>query len=142
MNEIQNTVVECAERAVVTLMPRTGDKLDFSLGSLLLVDELLMEAAPHIEALPEEQVTGFVQQLGCYVLEVARRDRGGEYFWDESRQEPVLVVGEPEKHVALMVWGKVRERMHAKDEAYIPLHVLAFVEHVKKAPDGDETLFQ
>ena len=54
----------------------------------------------------------------------------------------VLVVGEPEKHVALMVWGKVRERLHAKEEAHIPLHVLAFVEHAKKAPDGDETLFQ
>ena len=105
MNAILEEVTAAAERAVASLQARAGGRLDFSVGSLGAVDEMLVEASAYVADLDEAVVTGLVQQLGCYVLEVGRRAFGGEYFWHEEGEQPVLVVGEPEAHVAFMAWS-------------------------------------
>lgn len=116
MSSVQDEVLSAAERAVASLQERAGGRLDFSVASLQAVDEILAEASAYVGDLDEAVVTGLVQQIGCYVLEVGRRAFGGEYFWHEEGEQPILVVGEPEAHVALMTWSKVVGRLTG-DEA-------------------------
>ena len=111
MNPIHEEVVATAERAVAALQERAGGRLDGSVDSLQVVDEMLVEVSGYVSDLDEAVVTSLVQQLGCYVLEVGRRAFGGEYFWHEAGEQPVLVVGEPDAHVALMTWSKVTGRI-------------------------------
>ncbi len=111
MNAILEEVVAAAERAVTSLQQRAGGRLDFSIASVGVVDEMLVEVSGYVADLDETVVTGLVQQLGCYVLEVGRRAFGGEYFWHDEGEQPILVVGEPDAHVALMTWSKVTGRL-------------------------------
>jgi hypothetical protein len=111
MNAIQEEVATAAERAVASLQARAGGRLDYSVASLAAVDEMLAEVSAYVAELDETVVTGLVQQLGCYVLEVGRRAYGGEYFWHDEGEQPILVVGEPAAHVALMTWSKVVGRL-------------------------------
>lgn len=111
MNAIHEEVLATAERAVAALQARAGGRLDWSVASLKVVDEMLVEVSEYVADLDEAVVTGLVQQLGCYVLEVARRAYGGTYFWHEEGEQPILVVGEPDAHVALMTWSKVTGRL-------------------------------
>ena len=111
MSAILEEVTSAAERAVVSLQMRAGGRLDFTVESLAAVDEMLVEASAYVGDLDEAVVTGLVQQLGCYVLEVGRRAFGGEYFWHEEGEQPILVVGEPVAHIALMTWSKVVGRL-------------------------------
>jgi hypothetical protein len=111
MNAILEEVSAAAGRAVELLQARAGGRLDFSIDSLAAVDEMLVEASGYVADLDEAVVTGLVQQLGCYVLEVGRRAFGGEYFWHEEGEQPILVVGEPAAHIALMTWSRVVGRL-------------------------------
>jgi hypothetical protein len=111
MNAIQQEVAAAAERAVTSLQARAGGRLDYSVASLAGVDEMLVEVSAYVAELDEAVVTGLVQQLGCYVLEVARRTYGGTYYWHDEGEQPILVVGEPAAHVALMTWSKVVGRL-------------------------------
>ena len=111
MNAIFDEVTIAAERAVASLQARAGGRLDFTVASLAAVDEMLVEVSGYVADLDEAVVTGLVQQLGCYVLEVGRRAYGGEYFWHDEGEQPILVVGEPLAHVALMTWSKVVGRL-------------------------------
>lgn len=111
MNAILEEVTTAAERAVTSLQARASGRLDFSVASLAAVDEMLAEVSTYVADLDEAVVTGLVQQLGCYVLEVGRRAYGGEYFWHDEGEQPILVVGEPVAHIALMSWSKVVGRL-------------------------------
>ena len=111
MNAIQEEVTTAAERAVTSLQARAGGRLDYSAASLAAVDEMLAEVSGYVADLDEAVVTGLVQQLGCYVLEVARRAYGGTYYWHDDGEQPVLVVGEPDAHIALLTWSKVTGRL-------------------------------
>jgi hypothetical protein len=111
MNAIQEEVGAAAERAVASLQARAGGRLDYSRASLAAVDEMLVEVSGYVADLDETVVTGLVQQLGCYVLEVARHACGGTFYWHDEGEQPVLVVGEPDAHVALMTWSKVVGRL-------------------------------
>jgi hypothetical protein len=111
MNAIQDQVTGAAEHAVTSLQARAGGRLDFSVASLKAVDEMLVEVSAFVADLDEDVVTDLVQQLGCYVLEVARRAYGGTYYWHDEGEQPILVVGEPAAHVALMSWSKVVGRL-------------------------------
>jgi hypothetical protein len=111
MNAILEEVTTAAGRAVVSLQARAGGRFDYSVASLVAVDEMLVEVSGYVAELDEAVVTGLVQQLGCYVLEVGRRAFGGEYFWHDEGEQPILVVGEPAAHVAMMTWSKVVGRL-------------------------------
>ena len=141
MNAIHEEVLATAERAVAALQDRAGGRLDWSVASLAAVDEMLVEVSDYVADLDEAVVTSLVQQLGCYVLEVGRRAFGGEYFWHEEGQQPVLVVGEPAAHVALMTWSKVTGRItgHAGDD--IVFFFEGFAAKAAHPEPGSDVLF-
>ena len=141
MNTVHEEVAGAAERAVVSLQARAGGRLDFSVDSLKAVDEMLEEASAYVADLDEAVVTGLVQQLGCYVLEVGRRAFGGEYFWHEEGEQPILVVGEPAAHVALMTWSKVVGRLTGDEGDDIVFFFNGFAEKAANPEPGSNVLF-
>jgi hypothetical protein len=141
MNAILEEVTSAAERAVVSLQARAGGRLDYSIGSLEVVNEMLSEVSDYAADLDEAIVTGLVQQLGCYVLEVGRRAFGGEYFWHDEGEQPILVVGEPEAHVALMTWSKVVGRLTGDVGDDIAFFFHGFAEKAGKPEPGTNVLF-
>jgi hypothetical protein len=141
MNAIFEEVTAAAERAIVSLQARAGGRLDYSIASLEAVDEMLAEVSGYVADLDETVVTGLVQQLGCYVLEVGRRAFGGEYFWHDEGEQPILVVGEPEAHVALMSWSKVVGRLTGDVGDDIPFFFNGFAEKAAHPEPGSNVLF-
>jgi hypothetical protein len=119
----------------------TGAVLDFSQASLTIVEEMADEAAQWITTLPPNQLTNLVQDIGCYLLEVGRREFGGEYLWHEPRDQPVLVVGEPAYHVALMTWDKVRGRLGGDRADNLPFFYDGFAERARQAVPGTHALY-
>ncbi|MFL6629670.1 MAG: hypothetical protein ACJ8G1_24755 [Vitreoscilla sp.] len=141
MNAIHEEVVATAERAVGALQERAGGRLDWSVASVAVVDEMLVEVSGYVADLDEAVVTSLVQQLGCYVLEVGRRACGGTYFWHEEGEQPVLVVGEPEAHVALMAWSKVTGRITGDEGDDIVFFFDGFVAKAAQPEPGSNLLF-
>lgn len=141
MSQILQDVTHAAEAAVTAMQERAGGKLDYSPQSLAMVEELLAEAAPFVHELPEEALTSLVQQVGCYVLEVARKQFGGVYAWFAERQQPILVVGEPAAHIALMTWSKVRGRLKGDAGDNIPFFFQGFAERARSPAAGERVLF-
>jgi hypothetical protein len=141
MNAILEEVTTAAERAVASLQARAGGRLDFSVASLGAVDEMLVEASNYVAELDEAVVTGLVQQLGCYVLEVGRRAFGGEYFWHEEGEQPILVVGEPAAHVALMTWSRIVGRLTGDEGDDIVFFFDGFARKAGQPEPGSNVLF-
>ena len=141
MNDVLEEVLASADRAVASLQARAGGRLDWSVASIEAVDEMLEEASAYVGELDEDVVTGLVQQVGCYVLEVARRAYGGTYYWHPEGEQPVLVVGEPEAHVAIMTWSKVVGRLTGDVEDNIPFFFHGFAEKAAQPEPGSSVLF-
>jgi hypothetical protein len=141
MNAIHDEVLATAERAVAVLQDRAGGRLDWSIASLQAVDEMLVEVSDYVADLDEAVVTSLVQQLGCYVLEVARRAYGGTYFWHEQGEQPILVVGEPAAHVALMAWSKVTGRITGDAGDDIVFFFDGFAAKAARPEPGSNVLF-
>ncbi len=141
MNAIQEEVATAAECAVTSLQARAACRLDYSIASLAAVDEILVEVSGYVADLDEAVVTGLVQQLGCYVLEVARRAYGGTYYWHDEGEQPILVVGEPDAHVALMAWSKVVGRLTGDVGDDIVFFFDGFAGKAARPEPGTDVLF-
>ena len=141
MNAIFDEVTTAAERAVTSLQARAGGRLDYAVASLAAVDEMLAEVSAYVADLDEAVVTGLVQQVGCYVLEVGRRAYGGTYFWHDEGEQPILVVGEPEAHVALMTWSKVVGRLTGDVGDDIVYFFAGFAQKAAAPEAGSNVLF-
>ena len=141
MNPIHEEVLATAGRAVAALQEHAGGRLDGSVASLEVVDEMLVDVSEYVADLDEAVVTNLVQQLGCYVLEMGRRAFGGEYFWHEEGEQPVLVVGEPDAHVALMTWSKVTGRITGDAGDDIVFFFDGFAARAAQPEPGSNVLF-
>jgi len=140
MDALLQDVIESAGRAVAAVRG-TARLLDYSAHSLATVEQMLAEAAPHSRKLPDDTFTALVQQLGSYVLEVGRRQFGGRYYWNEAEQQPVLVVGEPDSHIAMMSWGRIRGRLGGDSGDNIPFFFEGFAQRAANPTPGDRVLF-
>ena len=141
MNNVLEEVLASADRAVASLQARAGGRLDWSVASIEAVDEMLEEASAYVGELDEDVVTGLVQQVGCYVLEVARRAYGGTYYWHPEGEQPVLVVGEPDAHVAIMTWSKVVGRLTGDVGDNLPFFFDGFAEKAAAPEPGSSVMF-
>jgi hypothetical protein len=119
---------------------RAGDVLDYTDGSIEIVEEMLAEAAGHAQRMSEAQLRRLSQDIGCYILEVARRNHGGAYVWQADRNEPGLVAGEPHFAITLFCWDKAYGRLRGGDAAAIPAFYAGYVQRVRQAKPGDRTV--
>lgn len=141
MSTVLDDVVSTAKRAVTTLHERSNGGLDYSEDSLSIVEEMLAEASNYVSEMPQAQVIGLIELLGCYILEVARAAFGGEYEWIDEKRGPVLVVGEPQTHIAISTWDKVRSRLNGDPADNIPFFYQGFSTMARERPPGQRTLF-
>jgi hypothetical protein len=140
MNRLDREVLKCAERVVQMSRDRAGEVLDYTDGSIDVAEEMLAEAAVHAKRMSEAQLRRLSQDIGCYVLEVARKNHGGKYLWADDRNEPALVVGEPDFAIKLFSWDKVYMRLRSAEEP-IPAFYAGFVARVRQAKPGDQVVF-
>ncbi len=141
MDELSDQITRAAEKAVAMCEGRGNGKLDYSEASLALVEEMLAEAAQWLSELIPEQVASLVQDFGCYILEVGRREFGGRFMWHEGRDQPVLVVGEPAFRVAMITWDKVRGRLGGDKGDNIPFFYAGFAGRVRQSVPGTDALY-
>jgi len=141
MNELELQVADKAQQAVDQLRDRSNDSLDYSEQSLGMVEEILAEASSFIDDMPEEQIDALVHMLGCYILEVGQREFAGKYYWHDERDQPVLVVGEPDYKVAIMTIDKVRGRLSGDESNNIPFFYQGFAARARSAEPGSDILY-
>ena len=134
-------IAAAAEDAIAAGEYVSGEQLDYSEASLAAVQKTLTEAAGWDAELTPEQFENFAQSFGCYVLEVARRAFGGRYCWFDSREAPVLMVGEPAFRIALLTWDQVRGRLTGDAGCDIPFLYAGFAERVRRAEPGSDVLY-
>lgn len=139
MADFSAHLAEKAERAVSLSKARGGAILDYSEGSLETVEEMLAEMS-RVE-LAEEQIGALAEDFGSYILEVARRCRGGEYRWLIDRQEPVLVWGMPTYEVGVVGWRKALGRLRGDAADNIPFFYAGFKERVENPEAGKQYTF-
>ncbi len=139
MSDFYADMAAAAERAVSVSRARGEAVLDYSVASLVVVEEMLAEMSA--ADLTTHQINTLAQDFGSYILETARRLHGGEYEWLVDRQEPVLVWGAPEYHVALTGWGKARGRLVGDRADNIPFFYAGFSERIKNPPPDRRVTF-
>ena len=140
-DRLDREVLKCADRVVQMSRDREGQVLDFSDGSVDLVEEMLAEASAHARRMSEAKLRRLSQDVGCYVLEMARRNHGGAYQWSAERNEPALVVGEPYLAVTLFCWDKVYSRLRGDVTQAIPPFYASFIAGIGQAKQGDRVTF-
>jgi len=141
MDDLAQDIAEAAANVVDVAESLDVGTLDYSEASLAVLEEILEKAAGWEDEMTPEQLQNFAQACGCYVLEVGRREFGGRYCWHEQREQPVLVVGEPDFRVALLAHDAVRGRLSG-DRAYnIPFLYAGFAERARRAEPGTDALY-
>lgn len=141
MNPLEAEISRMAAEAVELTRNRNGAMLDYSEASLEIVEEMLDDASEFFPDFSESQARIIVQRFGCYLLEVGRHTFGGDYFWVDDHEQPVLVVGEPDFHAATMTWDKVRGRLNGDTGDNIPFFFAGFARHVRTATPGSHVLY-
>ena len=80
--------------------------LDYSMESLFYVESHLEELRQY--DLGQQELRQAVMAVGSYVFEVASRNVGGQYYWDEKEGQPVLIAGLPDFCVSMEAWKRSR----------------------------------
>jgi hypothetical protein len=116
------------------------DGFDYSVASIAIVEELLGEASDYYENMSAERQDQVVEQVGAYIFEVARRNFGGQYFWYDAGQQPILVTGLPLFEISLLAYDKVRGRLKKGPEDDIPFFFAGYATRVQAAQPGDKAM--
>ena len=109
-----------SDLAVAQFSERTTIPLDMTEASMAGVETVLTDASDFVYDMPPENVDTLVELFGCYILQSAMEEFGGTFHWFQDRNQPVLMVGEPDFHVALITFDKVRGRLNGEEGDNIP----------------------
>ncbi len=128
MGQLMDDIVSTAD-AFTSNFKDKGD-FDYSIVSLVLVDDLLEEASDYVLD-DEDALYNLTSMVGCYVFETARRNYGGEYRWIKEEQQPILIAGMPDFFVSIRAWQKVKARVVNGKEDSIPFYIAGYNEHIQ-----------
>lgn len=137
---LEDQIHEKAALTVKQLQERARGTLDYSVASLEMIEEILDEASHYRAELQPDDIETLVSLVGSYILEVGYRQNGGSFAWNTERNQPVLVVGEPRFHVAMMTFDKVKGRLSGDKSDNIPFFYQGFLMHIKMAKHGTRVL--
>lgn len=130
-----------AERIVRAFNSKYDGAFDYSVRSLNILDSLIEDFSDFTDLSDEELIDDFCIQAGSYILEVARRNYGGVYFWEDELQQPMLKTGLPDFEITLLTFAKVKNRIVNGDEDNIPYFFKKYSECLRKAGKGETVLF-
>ena len=136
MDSLINEITAFAAEFVDTANERAGGKLNFSIESLQALDMLLSEAHDFAGDLGEKGIQSIANEAGSYILLIAKRHFGGEFFWHGEREQPVLVTGQPYFEVSLLAVEKAKGRIINGNGDNIPFFFDGFVNAVKKGAEN------
>lgn len=144
-NKIQQEFISMAtgnaERIVRAFNSKYDGAFDYSIRSLNVLDSLIEDFSDFADLSDEEIIDDFCAQAGSYILEVARRNFGGVYFWKDDLRQPMLKTGLPDFEISILTFEKVKNRIVNGDEDNIPYFFKGFSERVRKAEKGDNVVF-
>ena len=141
MDELTQDVARAAASAVTTFGRMGSAPLDYSVASLAVVEEILAEVVAIATDPNPDRIEMLVEDFGCYILEVGRKEFGGRFTWFGQREQPVLVVGEPAFRIAMITWDKVRGRLGGDKADNVPFFYAGFAARVRQAKPGDDALY-
>lgn len=123
---VQNTTAAC-----VSYYTKHSKKLDYSRESLQVAENIL-EACSEFIFQDDEIVQSTSQLLGSYIFKVVYRTCGGEYFWYDQGDTPVLVVGRLNFEVSFAPIEKVKGRIMNGKEDDIVFYCGGIFQHIEK----------
>lgn len=141
MPDIADEIAREAENAAALCEYHCAATLDYSEASLTHIEKTLADAEHWRDEFPSDQLENVTVGVGCYILEVGRREFGGRYKWHEGLNRPVLVVGEPAFRVVLLPFDKVVGRLHGNEADNIPFFYAGFADRVRQAIPGTDALY-
>ncbi|MBU5484590.1 hypothetical protein KQI86_09630 [Clostridium sp. MSJ-11] len=124
---LKNDVISTAESFYDNFAHKGN--FDFSVKSLEEIDALLDDLSDY--ELDEDDLYSICSMVGSYIFEVARKNYGGEYYWVQEKEQPVLVTGEPNFSVSIYAFEKVRGRILNGKEDNIPFYFKGYIEAVE-----------
>lgn len=130
-----------AEKIVRAFNSKYDGAFDYSIRSLNVLDSLIEDFSDFADVSDEEIIEDFCAQAGSYILEVARRNYGGVYFWEDNLKQPMLKTGLPEFEISILTFEKVKNRIVNGDEDNIPYFFKGYSECVRKAEKGKTVTF-
>lgn len=130
-----------AERIVRAFNTKYDGAFDYSIRSLNVLDSLIEDFSDFADLSDEDIIDDFCVQTGSYILEVARRNYGGIYFWEDDLKQPMLKTGFPNFEISLLTFVKVKKRIVNGDEDNIPYFFKGYSERIRKAEKGEVVLF-
>ncbi|NDV96052.1 hypothetical protein D0T84_14185 [Dysgonomonas sp. 521] len=110
---------------------RDDTVLDFSVHSLYEVDQIIEDSVEFYKKADSDTKRKMIIKIGAYVFEVARTNFGGQYYWYDRLEQPVLVTGQPEFEMSLLAYEKVKGRFENGQEDNIPFFFEGYVRGVK-----------
>ena len=141
MDELGLQIKEKADLAVSQFQERAGGKLDYSPESLSIIEDMLAEASEFYNNLPSDQIESLSQLMGSYILYIGYKEHGGKFYWSDEKNQPVLVVGEPDFKIAIMSFSKVKGRLSGDEADNIPFFYDGFSKRVNRAVKGTNALY-
>lgn len=107
-------------------------QLDFSIESLHALDQIIEDSTEFYKKADIETRRKMIIKIGSYIFEVAKKNFGGQYYWYDRLDQPILVTGQPEFEMSLLAYEKVRGRFEKGNEDNIPFFFEGYVEGVKE----------
>lgn len=138
--EFINEMTSNAERITGAYNEMLDGALDFTVNSLIALDELLEQFHENQKDIDEEMKSDVIAQAGSYVFEVARRNYGGKYFWYDQMNQPILVTGQPNFEISIIAFDKVKMRIENGKEDQLPFYFKGYEERVKQGKQGDKAM--
>lgn len=126
-----------ADELVSAFNERYNGDLDYSEKSLVSLDRILNSFSAMKHKMDEEVLQGITHEAGAYLFEVVRRNYGGKYYWLNTENQPILVIGQPEFEICITAYEKVRMRIANGAEDSIPYYVQLVSQTIKQAKPGD-----
>ncbi|WP_222101986.1 hypothetical protein [Fluviicola chungangensis] len=139
--EFISKAISNAEKIVRAFNTKYDGAFDYSIRSLNVLDSLIEDFSDFADFSDEEIIDDFCAQAGSYILEVARRNYGGVYFWEDKMKQPMLKTGLPDFEISILTFEKVKNRIVNGDEDNIPYFFKGFSECVRKAEKGNVVTF-
>ncbi|MWN89114.1 hypothetical protein GQ597_00045 [Gilliamella sp. Pra-s65] len=128
-NELYQEIEAWAQNAILNSPTWSINQLDYSEKSITVVEMIISEIAEKNFSISEEQLNMISQEYGCYLLLTAHKLYGGEFYWNEEFEQPMLICCEPDAMIVLMTWNKVKGRL-VGDKAD---HIAYFLDEFGKA---------
>lgn len=130
MGKLMDDIVNTANNFANGYGELLGYTFDYSVESLAEVDDMLDDVRSSEK--DEDMLYNVYTMSGCYVFETARRNYGGEYYWLEDEQQPILVAGEPDFSVTIKAWEKTKGYLENGAEDSLSFYIQGYKEHIER----------